>query len=115
MLARGLSCLFAVVGIKKKRTVRGQLQYLVSWKGYRSATWTPAENLKGAPDKVREFEERASRLSVLSEHTALQLLSVVADHLRQMNLPLLPPAATAAPRTAKAKALAANRALTRTT
>ena len=50
---------WAVEKILSSRRLRRKLQYLVRWKNTtpEEDTWEPAENLKGAPDAVREYHE----------------------------------------------------------
>jgi hypothetical protein len=49
---------YEVEQILDKRLIRNKTQYLVKWLGYplHDATWEPVENLKNAPEKLKEFE-----------------------------------------------------------
>jgi len=42
-----------------KRTAKGQLQYLLCWKGYDESwdTWTPASDFENMDDMVQEYEQ----------------------------------------------------------
>jgi hypothetical protein len=41
-----------------KKTLKGKTQYLIKWIGYplHDATWEPANHLKNAKEKVKEYE-----------------------------------------------------------
>jgi hypothetical protein len=55
---------YEVNRILKKRTFKGKLQYLVSWKGYTQdeATWQDAKQMnEQVPDKVAEFKKKQKR------------------------------------------------------
>jgi hypothetical protein len=49
---------YEVEQILDKRIIRNKPQYLIKWLGYplHDATWEPSENLKNAPEKLKEFE-----------------------------------------------------------
>ncbi|KNZ80324.1 Testis-specific chromodomain protein Y 2, partial [Termitomyces sp. J132] len=51
---------YEVDEILDSRVVRGQLQYLVRWKGYgpEDDTWEPQKNLNRAPNKLWDFHRR---------------------------------------------------------
>ncbi|OAV92821.1 hypothetical protein PTTG_02080 [Puccinia triticina 1-1 BBBD Race 1] len=48
---------YEVETIKKHRKERGEIQYLVGWKGYKSDddTWEPKENLSGAVELLKKY------------------------------------------------------------
>lgn len=51
---------YEIEDLRKKRTRKGQLQYLVKWRGWPETanTWEPADNLNTCADIVEAFEER---------------------------------------------------------
>jgi hypothetical protein len=58
---------YEVETILDKRTLKGKTQYLIKWIGYplHDATWEPANHLKNAKEKVKEYE--VMRTSSLKE------------------------------------------------
>ncbi|XP_037492528.1 chromo domain-containing protein LHP1 isoform X2 [Jatropha curcas] len=54
---------FEIEAIRRKRVRKGQLQYLIKWRGWpeTSNTWEPLENLQSCSDVIDAFEERSSR------------------------------------------------------
>ncbi|KAJ6379768.1 hypothetical protein OIU76_016422 [Salix suchowensis] len=51
---------FEIEAIRRKRVRKGQLQYLIKWRGWpeTSNTWEPLENLQSCSDVIDAFEER---------------------------------------------------------
>ena len=54
---------FEVESILKKRTVKGQVMYLVRWLGYNDneATWENAADLKSCQDLIKDFEKNGKK------------------------------------------------------
>ncbi|XP_038877764.1 chromo domain protein LHP1-like isoform X2 [Benincasa hispida] len=52
---------FEVEAIRRKRVRKGQLQYLVKWRGWPETenTWEPLDNLQACSEFIDEFEERS--------------------------------------------------------
>ncbi|XP_062200818.1 probable chromo domain-containing protein LHP1 [Phragmites australis] len=52
---------FEIEAIRRRRRRKGQLQYLVKWRGWPESanTWEPFENLKACKDFVDAFEKRS--------------------------------------------------------
>ncbi|KAF8667349.1 hypothetical protein HU200_053024 [Digitaria exilis] len=52
---------FEIEAIRRRRLRKGQLQYLVKWRGWPESanTWEPFENLKACSDIVDAFDERS--------------------------------------------------------
>ncbi|TVU30721.1 hypothetical protein EJB05_22356, partial [Eragrostis curvula] len=52
---------FEIEAIRRRRRHRGQLQYLVKWRGWPESenTWEPFENLKACSDLIEAFEKRS--------------------------------------------------------
>jgi hypothetical protein len=52
---------FEVEKILNRRTVKGQIQYFVRWKGYspENDSWEPVRHLN-CPDKIREFQQEGT-------------------------------------------------------
>eukprot|EP00257_Ricinus_communis_P018941 XP_015577781.1 chromo domain-containing protein LHP1 isoform X2 [Ricinus communis] len=50
---------FEIEAIRRKRVRKGQLQYLIKWRGWPEAanTWEPLENLQSCSDVIDAFEE----------------------------------------------------------
>ncbi|XVE90315.1 hypothetical protein DITRI_Ditri20bG0067600 [Diplodiscus trichospermus] len=50
---------FEIEAIRRKRVRKGQLQYLIKWRGWpeTSNTWEPLENLQSCSDVIDAFEE----------------------------------------------------------
>lgn len=51
---------YEIEDIRKKRIKKGQIQYLIKWKGWPEAanTWEPFENIQTCLDVIEAFEER---------------------------------------------------------
>ncbi|CAL1356703.1 unnamed protein product [Linum trigynum] len=51
---------FEIEAIRRKRVRKGQLQYLIKWRGWPETanTWEPLENLQSCSDVIEAFEER---------------------------------------------------------
>ncbi|CAI0433375.1 unnamed protein product [Linum tenue] len=51
---------FEIEAIRRKRVRKGQLQYLIKWRGWPETanTWEPLENLQACSDFIEAFEER---------------------------------------------------------
>ncbi|KAL8155223.1 chromo domain-containing protein LHP1-like [Apium graveolens] len=56
---------YEVEHIRKKRVKKGEVQYLVKWRGWPESanTWEPYENLASVPDVVDAFEQRRGNTS----------------------------------------------------
>jgi len=52
---------FEIEAIRRRRLRKGQLQYLVKWRGWPESanTWEPLENLKACSDIVDAFDKRS--------------------------------------------------------
>ncbi|KAL1802512.1 hypothetical protein DCAR_0934071 [Daucus carota subsp. sativus] len=53
---------FEIEHIRRKRVKKGEVQYLVKWRGWPESanTWEPVEHLEAVPDVVDAFEQRQS-------------------------------------------------------
>ncbi|GKD57631.1 chromo domain protein LHP1-like protein, partial [Tanacetum coccineum] len=51
---------FEIESVRKKRSRKGKLQYLIKWRGWPETanTWEPFENLMSCSDIIDAFEER---------------------------------------------------------
>ncbi|KAI3709813.1 hypothetical protein L2E82_39580 [Cichorium intybus] len=51
---------YEIESVRKKRSRKGKVQYLIKWRGWPEAanTWEPFENLKSCSDVIEAFEER---------------------------------------------------------
>ncbi|CAN6487080.1 unnamed protein product [Victoria cruziana] len=54
---------YEIEDIRKKRTRKGQVQYLIKWRGWPETanTWEPEENLQGCRDILEAYDERSSK------------------------------------------------------
>ncbi|XP_014498834.1 chromo domain-containing protein LHP1 isoform X1 [Vigna radiata var. radiata] len=54
---------YEIETIRRRRIRKGQLQYLIKWRGWPETanTWEPLENLQSVPDLLRAFEEDSFR------------------------------------------------------
>ncbi|XP_047162369.1 chromo domain-containing protein LHP1-like isoform X1 [Vigna umbellata] len=54
---------YEIETIRRRRVRKGQLQYLIKWRGWPETanTWEPLENLQSVPDLLRAFEEDSFR------------------------------------------------------
>ncbi|KAJ8509972.1 hypothetical protein OPV22_000406 [Ensete ventricosum] len=52
---------YEIEGIRKKRVRKGQIQYLIKWRGWPETanTWEPFENVQYCADVIEAFEERS--------------------------------------------------------
>ncbi|CAL9781370.1 unnamed protein product [Musa acuminata subsp. burmannicoides] len=52
---------YEIEGIRKKRVRKGQIQYLIKWRGWPETanTWEPFENIQSCADVIEAFEERS--------------------------------------------------------
>ncbi|XP_064945614.1 probable chromo domain-containing protein LHP1 isoform X1 [Musa acuminata AAA Group] len=53
---------YEIEGIRKKRVRKGQIQYLIKWRGWPETanTWEPFENIQSCADVIEAFEERSA-------------------------------------------------------
>ncbi|KAK9056052.1 hypothetical protein SSX86_027139 [Deinandra increscens subsp. villosa] len=53
---------YEVESVRKKRCIKGNVQYLIKWVGWpeEANTWEPLENLISCSDIIDAFEERMS-------------------------------------------------------
>lgn len=53
---------YEIESVRKKRSRKGKVQYLIKWRGWPEAanTWEPFENLLSCSDVIDAFEERFS-------------------------------------------------------
>lgn len=42
--------------LKKRKTVKDKIEYLVKWEGYDELTWEPEANFAKALDLIQEFD-----------------------------------------------------------
>ncbi|MQL98016.1 hypothetical protein Taro_030720 [Colocasia esculenta] len=56
---------YEIEEIRKKRMRKGQLQYLIKWRGWPETanTWEPYENVQSCADIIEAFEERPSKIT----------------------------------------------------
>ncbi|XP_031502602.1 chromo domain-containing protein LHP1-like isoform X1 [Nymphaea colorata] len=54
---------YEIEDVRKKRTRKGQVQYLIKWRGWPETanTWEPEENLQSCRDILEAYEERSSK------------------------------------------------------
>jgi hypothetical protein len=72
--------MYVVEKLLGKRTVKGNIEYEVKWKGWTKTTWEPMINLVEIPDMVYDFDESLRKKERQREAASKRTISKDGDY-----------------------------------